>query len=100
MDRDIHLHRRMAMVVADMVSKVDMVSRAVTDNNRVVMDSREVMLVDRMVGILVRTMDILLDSTMDTMGKGMGISMGTAMEMATTAIKGSKSRQASRKNVK
>jgi len=91
MDKDIHLHLRMAMLVVDMVSKADTVSRADMGNNRVVTDSKEDILGPRMVGILARTMDILLGSTMDTMVKDMGTSMGMGkgMEMATTAIKGS-----------
>jgi len=90
MDRDIHLRLRMVMVVVvDMVSRADTVSRAAMGNNRVAMVSKEVILVGKMVDILARIMDILLCSTMDTMDKDMGISMGTAMEMemATTAIR-------------
>ena len=89
MDRDIHLHRRMVtLVVVHMVSKVATVSKVDTVS-RVAMVSREDILVGRVVGILARTTDILLDSTMDTMGKDMEISTGTAMEMATTVIKDS-----------
>jgi len=85
MDRVIRLLLHMVMVVVAMVNRVATDSRAVMDNNRVVTDSKELILADRMAVILVRTMDILPCSTMDIMGKDMETETG----MATTAIKGS-----------